>query len=293
MQMQVPKGRVAYEPSSLDPNSPRASAATGFRSFAQPAGDDAKGRVRPESFADHYSQARLFYRSQSAVEQAHIASATVFELSKVQTEHVRTAVVSHLLVIDEQLGKRVANGLGLQTLPQPAAVHAPVQDLAPSPALRIIDRMRPTLEGRCVAILVDDGSNAESVAALKKAIEAQKARVKIIAPKVGGARLSDGSLCKADGHLAGSPSSQFDAVAAVLSMDAGKRLSHEGAAQDWFRDAYAHLKAIAACKATRLILEAAGVEPDEAVFDPADTKPFLAAAQTRLWSREPKLRTLA
>ena len=77
MQTEVPKGRVAYEPSSLQADSPRASAARGLRHFAQPAQEGAKGRIRPESFADHYSQARMFYQSQSAQEQAHIASALV------------------------------------------------------------------------------------------------------------------------------------------------------------------------------------------------------------------------
>src|SRR5688500_15308544 len=95
MQMQVPRGRVGYEPSSLDPESPRASRATGFPSFAQ-ADDGEKGRTRPESFADHYSQARLFYRSQTKIEQAHMAAAYVFELAKVQTVAIRERLVSHL-----------------------------------------------------------------------------------------------------------------------------------------------------------------------------------------------------
>ncbi len=293
MQMQSPKGRVAYEPSSLDPASPRASLSTGFKSYAQDPGSDAKGRVRPESFADHYSQARMFYRSQSEVEQSHMASALVFELSKVQTEHVRTAVVSHLLVIDPDLGKRVAGGLGLDSLPEPAADSKRVNDLALSPALRIIDRMLPTLEGRCIAILIDDGSDARIVNDLRKSIEAKKASVKIIAPKVGGAKLSDGTICKADAQLAGAPSAQFDAVASVLTTAAGERLSHDAAAQDWFRDAFGHLKAIAACAASRAIFQSAGVKPDEGVFDPEDVKGFLKAATTRLWSREPKVRTLA
>ncbi|WP_312834182.1 catalase [Comamonas sp.] len=293
MQTQVPKGRVAYEPSSLDPNSPRESRAQGFKSFAQPSEGDAKSRIRPESFADHYSQARLFYTSQSDIEQAHIASALVFELSKVQTPHVREAVVSHLLVIDNDLGKRVAKGLGLAALPKPAKPAVPVQDLPPSPALRIIDRMKATLEGRCVAILVDDGSNAENVAALQKAILAEKAMVKIIAPKIGGATLSDGKHIAADAQLAGAPSAQFDAVASVIPMASGETLAKDSAAQDWFRDAFGHLKAIAACKATHLILDAAGVKPDEGVFEPKDLAGFIEGAKTRFWDREPTLRTLA
>ena len=293
MQMRSFKGRVNYEPSSLDPASARESLREGFKSFAQEPGDGAKGRIRPASFADHYSQARMFFRSQSNLEQAHIASALVFELSKVQTAHVRAAVVSHLLVIDPELGKRVAQGLGMADLPAPAADAAAVQDLALSPALRIIDRMKPTLEGRCVAILVDDGSNAKTVAALQKAITAENATAKIIAPKVGGVTLSDGKHLAADAQLAGAPSAQFDAVASVIPMESGERLRKDAAAQDWFRDAFGHLKAIAACKATRLILDSAGIVPDAGVFDPTDVAAFIDAAKTRQWDRERTLRNLA
>src|ERR1700761_5926587 len=92
MQFQVPKGRVNYEPSSLQDDSPR-EAREGFRSAAVAADDGAKGRIRAESFADHYSQARLFFGSQTKIEQAHIASAITFELSKVATPRVREAGV--------------------------------------------------------------------------------------------------------------------------------------------------------------------------------------------------------
>ena len=114
MQMQVPKGRVAYEPSSLDAKR-RARARRGFAASPSRPDDGAKGRIRAESFADHYSQARLFFRSQTEIEQAHIASALVFELSKVETPHVREAIVGHLRNIDEVWPQRVADGLGLRS----------------------------------------------------------------------------------------------------------------------------------------------------------------------------------
>lgn len=153
--------------------------------------------------------------------------------------------------------------------------------------------MKPTLEGRCIAILVDEGSNAESVAALRKAVEAEKAAVKIIAPKVDGIKLSNGKTIHVDGQLAGSPSAQFDAVASVIPLESGKRLSKDAAAQNWFRDAFGHLKAIAACKGTQVILESAGVIPDKGVFDPMSIQEFIAAAKTRHWTREKNVRTLA
>ena len=292
MQMDIPKGRVAYEPSSLQADSPRATPA-GFRSHATPAGQGGKGRVRPESFADHYSQARMFFRSQGAPEQSHLASALVFELSKVETAHVREAMVGHLRHIDESLAERVADGLGMADLPTAPAARVAAQDLPLSPALRIIDRMKHTLEGRCVGILIDDGSDASALAALRKAAEAAGATVKLVAPKLGGAKLSDGHHQAADGQLAGMPSVVFDAVAIVLSDEGGRKLSREAAALDFVRDAFGHLKAIAADAGARAVLKAGGVGKDDGVVDAADTAAFIEAAKTRQWQREPKVRTLA
>ena len=293
MQMQVPRGRVNYEPSSLDPTSARATPA-GFRSFAERGEDAGKGRVRAASFADHYSQARQFYRSQTEPEQAHIRLALVFELSKVQTPHVREAIVGHLRHIDADLAQRVADGLGLDKLPPaPApAAGAPVLDLPPSPALSIISKMKKTLEGRVVGILVDDGSDANTVAAVRKAAEDAGATVKIVAPKIGGAVLSGRKKLPADGQLAGTPSVVFDAVALVLSADAGTRLARESAAVDWVRDAYGHLKAIAFDAGARAVVDAAGIEADAGVVGANDTAKFIKAAMTRQWAREPKVRTL-
>ena len=292
MQMGVPKGRVAYEPSSLDPQSPRASLELGFRHFAQRADDGAKGRVRPESFADHYSQARMFFRSQSALEQAHMASSLVFELSKVATAHVRESIVGHLRNIDETLAARVADGLGMPALPDAPASAAPVQDFALSPALRIIDRMRDTLEGRCIGILVATGSDAKMIDAIRSAAIKAGAQVKIVAPKLS-VVLSNGKRLDADGQLAGTSSTVFDAVASVLDPDEAMKLAKESAATDWFRDAFGHLKAIAACKGTHAILKAAGIKPDRGVVPPEEVNTFLALARTRQWAREPKIRTLA
>lgn len=292
MQMDVPKGRVAYEPSSLQPDSPRADRKFGFASFAQQPDDGNKGRVRPESFADHYSMARLFFRSQSELEQAHVASAIVFELSKVETPHVRERVVGHLRNIDSDLAKRVANGLGMDTMPPAPKPAAPVQDWEESPALRIIDRMKNTLQGRAIGILIADGSNMADVQAICKAAEAEGAAVKLVAPKLT-IKDSSGKPVAADGQLAGTPSTIFDAVASVLDPDTAAQLANEGAAVDWFRDAFGHLKAIAACKGTQQILAAGGIKPDAGVVDPKDIKGFIKLAKTRQWAREPRVRTLA
>ena len=292
MQMGVPKGRVNYEPSSLDPTSPRATPA-GFRSAAIAADDGGKGRVRAASFADHYSQARLFFRSQTPPEQAHLASALVFELSKVHTPHVREAIVGHLRHVDPDLARRVADGLGLQRLPPapPAAVE-PV-DLPLSPMLQLIGKRKDTLAGRCVGALVDEGSDAAAIAALREAVEAAGAQFKIVAPKLSGAKLSNGRSLPADGQVAGTPSLVFDAVAVVLSETAARRLASEAAALDFVRDAFGHLKALAVDAGGRALLRAAGIEADAGVVAAQRAAAFVKLAKNRQWDREPTLRTLA
>nr|WP_246371191.1 catalase [Lysobacter penaei] len=291
MQMEVPKGRVAYEPQTLDPEGPRASAARGFRSFAERVEDDGrKGRVRAGSFADHYSQARMFYRSQSAIEQQHIADALTFELSKVGTPHVREAVVGHLRHVDEDLAQQVADGLGLDALPMAPAPAAPVLDLAPSPALRIIERMKDTLKGRSVAILVAEGSDGTQLKALKRGVEKAGAHVTVVAPKLR-IRLADGKPLDADAQLAGTPSVMFDAVASVLDPDEAAKLARDPGAVDWFRDAFHHFKAIAACGGTRKhLFAAARIKADAGVFEPENVGAFVEGAKGRFWKRGAKPR---
>ncbi|MEO5930891.1 MAG: catalase [Candidatus Kapaibacterium sp.] len=292
MQMTQPVGRVAYEPNSLSESSPRETPARGFRSAAvSEAGD--KGRIRAESFADHYSQARQFFLSQTAYEQAHIASALVFELSKVEHVHVREAMVGHLQHIDPALADRVAAGLGFDQLPAPPRTAAPVQDLAPSPALQIIGKMKNTLQGRSVGILIADGSDDALIDRIRKAATDAGATVKIVAPKVGGAKLASGLIQPADGQLAGTPSVLFDAVAVILSDAGAKALSSESAAIDFVRDAFGHLKAIAVDSGGRTLLKKAQIKQDAGVVDADNQDAFIDAAKTRRWDREKFVRTLA
>ncbi len=292
MQMAPQAGRVAYEPNSLSANAPRETPAKGFHSAAVTETGE-KGRIRAESFADHYSQARQFYLSQTAYEQAHIASALVFELSKVDHLHVREAMVGHLRHIEEDLAKRVAAGLALDKMPDAPVAAAPVQEMKLSPALQLIGKMKETLMGRAIGILVADGSDGAVIKKIKKAATDAGATVKIVAPKVGGAKLADGSMLAADGQLAGNPSVLFDAVAVILSDAGAQALSKEAAAIDFVRDAFGHLKAIAVDKGGSALLKTAKVGEDAGVVDVSDKDAFITAAKTRQWDREKSVRTLA
>ncbi len=292
MQMHVPKTRTLYDPQSLDPDRPRENPKKGFASIHEQLDDGVKGRVRAESFAYHYSQPRMFYRSQTPAEQAHIASAYAFELGKVDTPHVRTRMLGHLVNIDEDLANRVAMALGMK-LPEAIEPAAPVQDLPTSEPLQTIGRTPKSLKARMIGILVAEGSKHSEIQKFEEAAMAEGARVKIVAPNKE-VTLDDGTIIQADERVAGGPSVMFDAVVSIIMPDQAKKLAKDSATLDWFNDAYVHCKAIAYCGATdEFILSKLPVEKDAFVTPLAEIDSFIENAKSRLWEREPKVRDLA
>lgn len=293
MQMRPQTGRVSYSPSSLEPDSPRQDPAHGFSSF--PAEENGgKLRIRAESFADHFSQALMFFNSQTETEQNHIISAFIFELSKVEAKAVRARMVGQLANVDPGIARRVADGLGMPGPIAPVATTvAARKDLPPSPALSILRKAKPGMETKVVGCLIADGTDANEVSAMKTAAEAMGAQLRIVAPKIGGATSARGKLIEADFQLAGGSSVLFDAVYVAVSEAGAKTLSTEAAAVGWVHDAFAHLKIIGASTGAKALLDAAGVVVDEGVLVGGDAKGFLGkAAKGRIWDREPHVRTV-
>lgn len=293
MAMRNPVGRANYQPNSWEMG-PREHLQRGFRSFAD-AESGQKVRLRPESFADHYSQARQFFNSQTVTEQRHIAMALTFELSKVETPVIRERMVSHLLNIDEGLAETVADKLGLKQLPQKAdAAVKPRDDLPASDALSIIKNGPDSFKGRKVGVLVSDGCDGSLVAKLESAIKAEGASMEFVAPKVGGVTASDGAFIEGRQMIDGGPSVLYDAVALIISGEAATQFTKEAAARDFVADAFAHCKFIAHVEAAQPLLDKAGVEPDEGVMPistTADIEGFLESCRKlRLWAREPKVK---
>jgi catalase len=288
-----PKGRVNYEPNSWsgEASGPRESPEKGFRSF--PAEEEgAKLRIRSETFADHYSQARQFYVSQTDTEQNHIANALIFELSKVERLAIRARMVSHLLNIHPDLAKQVAEGLGLKEMPNKADAAKPTQEnLKRSPALSILLNGPKSFKGRKVGALVTDGVDVGILEPLKTALNEEGALLEIIAPKVGGVEASDGSWIEAAQKTDGGPSVLYDAVALLPSEDGAKLLAQEPAARDFVADAFAHMKFIGYVEFAALLFEKAGVSEtrDEgfvALKGPDDCSAFVSACrELRYWPR--------
>lgn len=296
MQQSPQAGRVSYSPSSLAGDTPRADAKAGFTTFAAREEGD-KLRVRPKSFADHFSQARQFFYSLTEPEQNHIIAAFTFELSKVETKAVRARMLSQLANVDAKIAQRVALGLGHQdAIPNaPTTVQART-DLKPSPALGVLAKAKPTLKGRVIGCLIADGTDAALIGRLKSAVVKAGATMKVIAPKIEGIKGADGKMMSVDLQLAGGPSVLFDAVIIAVTEEGAQQLEKQAAAAGFIQDAFSHLKVIGHTAAAQSLLQRASVTPDTGVVvlegaTPADA--FLAAAaKGRIWDREPKVRPM-
>src|SRR5579872_7312054 len=254
-----PVSRVNYEPNSWggELGGPRESPERGFQSYASEE-EGQKLRTRPDRFADHYSQARQFYISQTPIEQEHVGAAFAFELSKVETTAIRSRMVAHLLNVDKGLAEAVARALGFQTIPKAAEAARPTRtDLKASPSLSILRNPPHSFEGRKVGVLLTDGVNAELVNALRRAVEEEGAQLEIVAPSIGGVEDSDGNRIEAQQSINGGPSVLYDAIALLTSEKGMLRLIAEPATRDFVSDAFAHSKFIAYAEAATPLITAA------------------------------------
>jgi catalase len=284
--MDVNKGRVSYEPNSLSADGPRALP-TGFKTT--PKSDiGPKVRERPETFADHYSQARLFYRSMTRPEQRHMENALAFELGMVETQAIRLRVLGHLQLVAPALASAVSNKLGISDAPEKIIPAREPIDIALSPSLSILDKAKPTLAGRKLGLLLTDGASAEVLASFRHTAKREGAVVTLIAARVGGVVLDSGDRVPADHALNAAPSVLFDAVALMASERGAATLDRTAVA--WVSDAFAHLKVIGFSSPARKILDDAQVVDDEGIVAldaKRDVSRFFEAAKAgRRWERE-------
>jgi len=293
MAMHNPKGRANYEPNSWgDEGGPRENPKKGFHSFPQNE-EGVKARIRSESFADHYSQARQFYISQLDIEQSHIADALIFELSKVEKVSIRIKMVSHLLNIDLDLAKKVCDGLGLEDLPNPAKSAKPVnQNLKKSPSLSIMLNAPNTFKGRKLGILITDGTDAEILNSFINAANKEGADIEIIAPTVGSVKLSNGKLIAAAQRIEGAPSVLYDAVVLLVSKKSSEALAKNFSVRDFISDAFAHMKFVAYVSEATSLFKKAGIYEDLdkgclLLEAPTDAAGFIKMCrELRFWKRE-------
>lgn len=276
----IPRGRVAYEPNSLGGGCPfQAGAAQGFVSVAartEAKQEQVKIRAKPEKFADHYTQAQLFYASQAEHEKAHIAAAFRFELSKVTVPAVRERTVAMLRNVSEELAANVAQGIGIRTLPAalPKAIERPAKpEVKESPALSLLARPGDGgIKGRKVAILVADGVEPAALHAVQAALLDQGAVGRFVAQHIGPVTLADGTEIDADASLENSPGFLFDGLVLPDGEAGVTLLAGDGHSAEFVRDQFRHCKPILALGASKALLAEAGIPLPE--DDPA----FIMAA---------------
>ncbi|CAN5727014.1 catalase HPII [soil metagenome] len=256
----IARGRVAYEPNSLGGGCPfQAGARNGFTSFPERVADD-KVRGKPELFADHYSQATMFYNSQSPVEQDHIVGGFRFELTRVQTQAVRERVLALLVNVDAGLAAKVAAGLGVEVpAALPLALTQPAATYEPSAALSLFAHPGDgTIKTRRIAILVAPGVEGTSLQALYASLIDHGAVPRYVGAQLGAVQTADGTALHVDISMETAPSVLFDAVVLPAGADGVAALAASDDALAFIKDQHRHCKPILALGDGASLLAAAG-----------------------------------
>jgi catalase len=255
----IPRGRVAYEPNSLAGGCPFQAGMNGFTSFPESISED-KVRGRPEKFADHYSQATLFFRSLSAIEQQHVINAFRFELTRVQIPAIRERVVSILANVDERLATEVASGLGIVVVePAPLASKQTFPVLDPSPALSQMHYPGDgSIKTKRVAILAAKGVDTASVTDVYENILSQGGVPRVLSIQLG-TITGEGGDIPAEATMETMPSVLFDALVVADGETSVQMLMSDGHTAEFLRDQYRHCKPILLLGAAKGLLKHAGI----------------------------------
>lgn len=325
MRQMINRGKVSYDPNSLGGGCPMQAGRDmgGFVSYAEKI-DARKVRGRSESFFDHFSQATMFYNSQSEPEQEHLVEALLFELGKVETPQIRERMVYVLSQVDRTLAARIAQGLGIKvhnTIGEPLNMSIPADGIADeyqpkgskkekrsSPALSMANTIKNTIKTRKIAVIAADGVNEVSLSAMKKELMAEGAQVKVVAPQLGFVSGSHGEKIKIDFSFLTTSSVLFDAVYIPGGEKSVAALKQEADAMDFIKEMYRHGKGIAVSGAgiellrglnLNLVSKAINkgdhmVQEAGVIIDSRDQSDEMAAefikviAKHRDWSRNPK-----
>ncbi|WP_067147503.1 catalase [Pseudotamlana agarivorans] len=306
MQTEIPKGQTAYFPNSLGGGCPHLAkmAEGGFTSYEERI-DAKKIRTRSESFSDHFSQPALFYRSLSDWEQKHVMEAYTFELGKCKHQHIQERMLWVVSQVDEKLAADVAKGLGLevpksieQPINQAIGADAEVEKFQPGKKNIYLDKA-PTLSQsqtnfnsiatRQIAVLAADGFSMKDFDSMTKALEAEDAIIKIIAPHGGNITCTDGMKHKVDAAISTTESVLFDAVYIPGGAKSMESLLASKKYIKFINEAFKHCKAIAADHEGEDLIDKTYVSEyknDEAVLLNTEPKAFIEAiAKHRNWKR--------
>jgi catalase len=256
----IPRGRVSYEPNSLGGGCPfQAGSMKGFTSYPEPVAED-KVRGKPEKFADHYSQATLFWQSQSEIERQHIIKAFRFELTRVQTQAIRERVVSLLANVDDELATGVAEGLGFAVpVPAPNISPLPPHTYDPSPKLSMMSFPAKDIKTRRVAILVAPGVDGEMAKTIYTQLVEAGAVPRFVSRMLGEVAVSKGAPLHAEISVEAGPSVLYDAVVVPDGANSITTLLKDGNVLEFIKEQYRHCKPMLLMGAASSLLEKAGI----------------------------------
>lgn len=321
MRQRIDRGKTSYGPNSLGDNYPLQvkEEAGGFKSYQERI-DARKVRARSDSFRDHFSQARLFYNSQSEPERNHIIDAFSFELGKVKSVPVRQRMIGILSLVDKSLAGEVAAALGLEvqekletpinkSLPADAnpSDYEPIEvkvKLKKSAALSMENTVKDTIASRKIAVLAADGVDASSLKIVTDAIRSEGGIVHIISPKLGQITGSDNKPIQVEESFLTAASVLYDGIYVPGGEASVNKLQSNPDAIHFLNEGFKHCKAIAADSEARPVLDATYFLSNAPEFDggsPLDAgliiegdaksladKFIKAIGRHRFWEREKK-----
>ncbi|GAA0878245.1 catalase HPII [Algoriphagus jejuensis] len=306
MRQTINVGHTSYHPNKIGGGCPfQAKMAEGGYVSHQEKIEGYKIRKRSKSFMDHFSQATLFFESQTPVEQDHIVEALRFELGKVKSEDIRERMVGMLSYVNKDLAKKVAEGLGIDpnTKPEDPLNHSYPADADPkdyqptqsNPSLKKSEKLSLTarpgkgIKGRSIAIIAGDGVDADALEAYKKAIEKEGADVKIVAPRSGAIKGQNGELIKVDHSLLTTSSVMFDAVMIPDGAKSAEMLQSDAGAIRFLDESYKHFKFIAIDGAGKQVWDktyaSKNTDVKGVLFDKNVQEFIDSVAKHRIWDR--------
>lgn len=317
MRQQIVKGKTSYEPNSIGGGCPFQAMMSegGFTSHQERVSGD-KIRKRSQSFVDHYSQAKLFYNSQSLPEQTHLQNALIFELSKVTIPEIRERLVGQLAFINKDLAKKVAGKVGVQVKKlkhpnQSLPADSNIEELQSeerepytksSAALSMKDTVKDTIKSRKIGFIIANGADGKAVNSLKTKLEGEGAAVELIAPSLAAVKADDGSFLTPKHSLTSIASVCFDALYICAGAKSAKELmspENKHHVLNFVNEAYKHCKALYFGADTKEIYNGSNVgqkkheDPAVITWDTADAgKQFITAISNhRVWELEQERNT--
>ncbi|MCE7059747.1 catalase [Dyadobacter sp. CY343] len=320
MRQTINRGKSSYNPNTIGNGYPLQAKASegGFTTYPERI-DAKKIRARSKSFFDHFSQAQLFFNSQSDPEKNHIIDALSFELGKVNSVEIRHRMLGILSMIDKSLAAAV--GFALR-LPVPQDPELPMNHSIPadgnpadfdsvifeaslksSAALSMANTVKDTIATRKIAFLAADGVDEKSLTKVRAALEGAGAVVEIIAPRLNFIVSEGDEQIAVDHSFLTAASVLYDAVYVPGGTNSVATIEAEADAVHFLNEAFKHCKPIAADTGAAQVLEATYFSKkipsdfsDQTVLregivvgDDADSladKFILAISQHRFWERE-------